>query len=62
MVQMVHVVQYCFKLALLIMCYIATFRLLYLKKNTGQAVKTSIKKITCTNKIMKGTKKRKFAN
>lgn len=30
------------------------------KKNTGQAVKTSIEKITRTNKKMKGTKKRKF--
>lgn len=59
---MVHVIQCCFKLALLIMFYIATFCLLYLKKkNTGQAVKTSIKKITRTNKKMKGTKKRKFA-
>lgn len=32
MVQMVHVIQYGFKLALLIMFYIATFCLLYLKK------------------------------
>ena len=42
MVQMVHVIQYCFKLALLVMFYIATFCLLYLK-NTGHTVKTSKK-------------------
>ena len=37
------VIQYCFKLALLIMFYIATFCLLSLKKNTGHTVKRSKK-------------------
>ena len=44
------------------MFYIASFCFVISKKNTGQAVKTSIKEITCTNKKMKGMKKRKFAN